>query len=1017
MKACAILLFAWSACAQSVWFEPNRGQVAGRTEWIGRSKGAYLYITGDEVVYANQKNVHMRLVGASKRAIVEGAEPTGGYSSYFTGRDEKTWFTGIPHYARLRYQDVYPGVDMVYYGSGRNVEYDFVVQAGGDPEQIELAFSEPIHLEDGDLLVAGLRQRRPRVVQAGREIQATYRVTQENHVQLALGAYDRSTDLTVDPVLEFSTYLGGPGDDGAFSVKVDTAGNIYLAGGTQSPASPTLDPFQQTNIVGMAPFLFKLSSDGRRILYYVILGANGYDTAKGLAVDASGSPIIIGNTRSPMSPLKNAFQTELRAASGTAFVTKLTPDFRTLAYSSYLGGSTEQSANSVALDAQANVFIFGETQSKDFPVKSAIQHSFGGGYQDCFVSKVSISGELIASTYLGGSAGEWCEVAEVAPGGDLMLGGGSGSVDYPLKNAIQTEPSPTGYNSPLLVLISPDLQAIHVATFLGGAAYGDIRSLTSDSLGGIYVGGSAGPNLPTTRDAIQPTATGASSFIAKLDLSSRRILYASYLGGGSTSFITGLVLDNQGFLYASGSASAPDFPVKNAIQPWRGGVNNSDCFLAKLTTAGALVYSTPLGGAGNEICLGHVAVNQAGDAYTAGTTWSQDFPIKNAYQSIPGGGADAFLLRISDATAALPSPLLPERTRLSFRYTLGGPAPPSQSITVAGGAFGAAVNQPWTTVAVNGSTLTVSMNLSGLPVGNYTAQVTLTPASGTPAVVDVALSVLGQRPVLTAVEPSFVAVGADDLIVSIRGSGFATDARVLVDGILWTVTPVQFVDGSTLRFSMPKSYFSVEYNHAIAVQNPNSDPSNVLSVAVGIAAPVFSEASVTNAASFTSGPVAPGEIITIFGANLDAKVTLDNIPATLVYSSATQVSVTVPYSITGPTTILRSGSSAPVTLLVAPSAPGIFTAVADPANAGIVTLYATGCGTLTSDSLPRCALPISMTVNGQPADVLYAGIAPGLVEGANQINIRLPNGIGTGPLRIVLQAGEAASKEFLFTLP
>jgi uncharacterized protein (TIGR03437 family) len=309
------------------------------------------------------------------------------------------------------------------------------------------------------------------------------------------------------------------------------------------------------------------------------------------------------------------------------------------------------------------------------------------------------------------------------------------------------------------------------------------------------------------------------------------------------------------------------------------------------------------------------------------------------------------------------------------------------------------------------------MNLSGLPVGNYTAQVTLTPASGTPAVVDVALSVLGQRPVLTAVEPSFVAVGADDLIVSIRGSGFATDARVLVDGILWTVTPVQFVDGSTLRFSMPKSYFSVEYNHAIAVQNPNSDPSNVLSVAVGIAAPVFSEASVTNAASFTSGPVAPGEIITIFGANLDAKVTLDNIPATLVYSSATQVSVTVPYSITGPTTILRSGSSAPVTLLVAPSAPGIFTAVADPANAGIVTLYATGCGTLTSDSLPRCALPISMTVNGQPADVLYAGIAPGLVEGANQINIRLPNGIGTGPLRIVLQAGEAASKEFLFTLP
>jgi uncharacterized protein (TIGR03437 family) len=281
----------------------------------------------------------------------------------------------------------------------------------------------------------------------------------------------------------------------------------------------------------------------------------------------------------------------------------------------------------------------------------------------------------------------------------------------------------------------------------------------------------------------------------------------------------------------------------------------------------------------------------------------------------------------------------------------------------------------------------------------------------------VALTVLAAAPVLTAIEPALVAIGSDDAVITIRGSGFTSSSAVQLNGLPWTITPVRFVDLSTLQFSMPRAYFSVQYNHTIAVQNPNSALSNVLSLAVGALAPSFAAASVTNAASYSTGSVAPGEIVTIFGTNLDPKVTFDNIPATLVYSSATQVSVTVPYSITAPTTILRSGSSAPVTLPVAPSAPGIFAAVADPANAGTLTLYATGCGALTNDALPRCALPVYVSVNGQPADVLYAGVAPGLVEGANQINLRLPDGIGPGALHIVLQAGDAASKEFLFTLP
>jgi len=198
------------------------------------------------------------------------------------------------------------------------------------------------------------------------------------------------------------------------------------------------------------------------------------------------------------------------------------------------------------------------------------------------------------------------------------------------------------------------------------------------------------------------------------------------------------------------------------------------------------------------------------------------------------------------------------------------------------------------------------------------------------------------------------------------------------------------------------------------VMNPQSVVSTAFTLTIGTPAPQFTATSITNAASFTAGPIAPGEIISIFGTNLTNAVTFDGTPATLVFSSPTQINVTVPYSVSGPTTVLEMGASS-VQLQVAPSAPGIFAAV--PAGDNIVVIYATGCGALTNDDLPRCALPVSLTVNGEPAQVLYSGIAPGLVQGANQINIKLPDDIASGQVSIVLTAGDASSKSFGFTLP
>jgi uncharacterized protein (TIGR03437 family) len=277
------------------------------------------------------------------------------------------------------------------------------------------------------------------------------------------------------------------------------------------------------------------------------------------------------------------------------------------------------------------------------------------------------------------------------------------------------------------------------------------------------------------------------------------------------------------------------------------------------------------------------------------------------------------------------------------------------------------------------------------------------------------LTVLAPAAVLSSIEPALLATGSSDTLITIHGSGFLNGCSAQVDGSLWTNTPLVFVDATTLKLTLPAAYLSAASNHTIAVLNPQSVLSNVLTFSVGILPPSFTAASVVNAGSFASGPVAPGEIISVFGTNLTSSVTFDGTPATLVFASRTQVNVTVPFAVTAPSTMIQVGSSIPVKLDVAPSAPGIFAAV--PAGNNILTVYATGCGVLTTDDLPRCALPISATVNDQPATVLYAGSAPGLVQGANQINIQLPEGVTSGQLTIVLTAGEASSKPFVWSQP
>ena len=1038
LKQFATFLFlAQTASAQAVWFEPNQGQVHRSVEVLARSGGGYVYFGRNRMAV---RDVRMDLIGANRKSEVEFDEPTGGISSYFIGRTEKDWHTGIPHYARVRCKNVYSGIDLVYYNSGRDIEYDFVLRPGADPNQIRVAYNKPVRVdENGDVLVAGLRQRRPKVYQNGREVACVYLVGKRNEVRLALAEYDHSQGLTVDPVLQFSTYLGGVAEESAYAVALDSQGMVYIAGGSQAPATPDLNPFQQTTALIMSPVVFKLTPDGRKILYYAYVGNDSWDQATGVAVDATGSAVITGQTRNPNFPLKNAFQATYKAGLGNAFFTKLSSDGRSLIYSSYLGGSNYEDGHSVALDMQGNAFITGITASNDFPVVKGFQSTYGGA-ADCYVAKIAPSGTLLWSTYLGGSGADWCYGAAVDPDGNAYVSGASSSVDFPLRKALQsTLTARNGYTTPTVAKFSPD-GALLNATFVGGQAAGVAWTVALDSARNIYLAGYADSQL-ATKNAFQPHSAGPSNaFVLELDSSLANTILATFLGGSADDMIRGIALDAFGSIYVAGYTTSADFPQKGSFQSFiGGGVSNADVFVAKFSPgAQSLIYSTIMGGHNGEWAEG-IVVDSAGNAYVAGSTLSQDFPTKNAFQPTFGGAYDFFLAKISDNTPLAPSPLTPNPGRLLFRYTQGGSVPTPQVAAVSGPAFIASTSAPWLAANTSGSNVTVSINPAGLAPNTYNASVILMPQGATPASIDVTFTVLAPAPVLTSVDPALVPMGSNDTTVTVHGSGFTSSSTLLVDGIPWLTTPMQFVDASTLKFSMPASYFTVLYNHTIAVQNPQSALSNVLSVSVGIPAPLFTSASVVNAASYVAGAVAPGEIATVFGSNFgtqsNTQVSFNNIPATLVYVTAGQLAATVPYAVAGAqkiTMVVTSNgiSSTPVSLNVTDAVPAIFTAdasgkgqaaalnqdntvngVSNPAAVGsVVAMYGTGGGMLTTDALPRLTLPVTATVGGVPAIVYYAGVAPGLVEGAMQINVLIPVGASAGPaVPVVVIVGDKSS--------
>ena len=674
-------------------FEANQGQADKTAKFLSNGSGYSLFLTDSSAVLALTKPevsnakvgvaagkglkpasarparktdvVRMELAGANRATRVTGVDPLPGTANYFIGNDPSKWHSGVPVFAKVKYAGVYPGIDLVYYGNQRQLEYDFVVAPGASPKSIRLQFAGAKKVDltaDGDLTVSAangeIAFHKPVVYQVKdgvrQPVDGQFAVLAKNAIGFTLGRYDRSKPLVIDPVLSYSTYLGGTLADGANGIAVDSSGNAYVVGSTFSTNFPVTTGAAQS--VNHEPanfqcvFISKLNPTGTALVYSTYLGGSGAtndastqfgDVGQTIAVDSAGDAYVTGLTQSTSFPTTpNAFQlvnnSTLKGELFSAFVTKLNPTGTALVYSTYLGGNFEDSGSGIAVDTLGHAYVTGYTTSSTFPVTP-------GAYQ-------------------------------LTNNANITSGWGS---------AFVTEFNLTG-------------TALVYSTFLGGTGYGAKGTgIAVDSLGDAYVTGSSNTtDFPITNGAFQttnyaaaavdgnPDAFASNVFVTKLNPTGTQLVYSTYVGGSTDDYGTAIALDGAGDAYVTGSTYSKDFPVAgNAYQPTNLAYANeaSAGFVTEVNPTGtALVYSTFLSGSGiapqfcgTDCTSGGsgdsgtaIAVDGLGDAYVIGDAISSNFPTTaGAYQTVNNAagypatkafiGVNAFITKLNPGGSQL----------------------------------------------------------------------------------------------------------------------------------------------------------------------------------------------------------------------------------------------------------------------------------------------------------------------------------------------------------------------------
>jgi uncharacterized repeat protein (TIGR01451 family) len=685
-------------------FEPNVGQLdLGQTnssvKFLARGAGYSILLDGNSAVIGLQRgkahtgrseSLRMKLAGASASARVTGTDLLPGKTNYFIGNDPTQWHKNVPQFARVQYENIYPGINLVFYGNQGRLEYDFQVAPGADPSQAELEFDgSQLELADGNVIAkarsGSVRLDAPRVYQQieGRQqlVQGRFVMRAANRVGFEIGAYDHSRELIIDPTLTsgFSTYFGGSGDDTLPSVAVDNSQNVFLAGSTTSPANTFPQPGGSTTLIGTSAnvFVAKLDPTGGSVTYLTFLGGNGVDTNVGLAVDGGGNAYIAGTTTSGISDPTHGFPTtgtnayQSAPAPGSTgashvYVSVLDSSGANLRYSSYLSGNGTDIASGMAIDNKGDLFVTGTTTSTDkggttvgdqFPASSLPQaepfHSFSLATNQFFVTKVntiaSSIGSIAYSTYFGGGT----PTNGAAQGGGIAVDSTGNIYFTGTTNFTYTGTSPTT-DFPILNAYQPCLDQPPPTTHTN-------------------------PDTCTNTSVINTDA-----FLAKLNPNAApgsQLLWSTYFGGGQTDSAAVVTLDSGAAnVYLIGTTNSPDITQPSSIVAYQKCLNNlftvssnvttctaqtapapNDAYVARLNNPAsgnmALTYFSYLGGSADEAGLA-IAVDTANDALFTGWTrtpiggtTSGDFPITvNANQSLLQGTQDAFLAHLNTTT-------------------------------------------------------------------------------------------------------------------------------------------------------------------------------------------------------------------------------------------------------------------------------------------------------------------------------------------------------------------------------
>ncbi|MEO8041629.1 MAG: Ig-like domain-containing protein, partial [Acidobacteriota bacterium] len=668
-------------------FEPNVGQTDDAVKFLARGHGYSLFLSQRDAVVSLQKYgkagkvesqsaVRMSIEGATDAASISGEEQSDGRSNYFVGNDPQKWRTDIPNFRKVKYDSIYDGVDLVYYGNGQQLEYDFVVRPGHDPKQIKLKFegleSAKIDDESGDLILetgsGTLRQLKPLVYQdAGgshTEIASTYAVKRDGKsfdISFKLAAYDTTKELVIDPILAYGTYLGGNAFDEGRSITVDAQGNAYVVGTAASrdfPTTPgTIKPVllprtDAPNSFWYDAFITKINPSGTALVFSTYFGGrNGNETGSGVGLDASGNILISGTTMAGDLPTVNAYQSTF-GGTDDAFAAKLNPTGSSIIFSTYLGGNNTDLGGSVAVNQTTGDAVFaGFASSPNFPTTpGAFKQRLCDGtpgscngifYSGSYVVKLTANGGIVYSTLFDASI-----VDITLDSNDNATFVGTASAGAPTTLG-SYQPVSSGGIEGYIAKLNPAGSSLQFGTFLGGGLQSDrVKAIVLDAEQNMYVTGQTqNTAFPTTVGAFDTTYNGGEDgFVTKFNASGSALVFSTLLGGTANDqpFAIGLAANRDVFV-AGESLSNATFPQRNPL------LQSGSIFLTRLRADGAAIdFSTFLGIGGAY----DLATDSASNAYLTGHTTTV-LVTPNAFQTVRGGGSvatttkDAFIVKVA----------------------------------------------------------------------------------------------------------------------------------------------------------------------------------------------------------------------------------------------------------------------------------------------------------------------------------------------------------------------------------